>query len=400
MFFWNGEVDVDKAVDLALWGKNFSDCEDYENAIKFYDLALKINPNYKEAHCNKGVALATLGNYDDAIKCYEAALQIDPNCQIAHYCKGLALYKQGKHDAALKCYDKVLRIDPNDKETHHNIGIILAERRDYNAAIKSFNQALCIDPNDKETHMVKGMALADQENYDAAIKSFNAAIRIDQNFAVAYYGKGLALFNKMDYDGAIECYDKALKIDPYFELASSGKKRAERAVMMKQRNKKLLVSAKCNDINSVQKALSNNAVACEIDNSWAHHGWSALHWASYHGNSKMICLILEVSANQKFINQPTSLPFSRLYSLGLYVFNGLQTSLHLAAQGKHRQACSVLLEYSANTESRDYLGNTPRKFFPDLVNLSNSEEKEGEMPQTINEDNKDFYPSGCICTTM
>jgi tetratricopeptide (TPR) repeat protein len=41
--------------------------------------AIRLKPDYAEAHLNLGVALAKQQKYDEAIVHFEAALRIDPN---------------------------------------------------------------------------------------------------------------------------------------------------------------------------------------------------------------------------------------------------------------------------------------------------------------------------------
>ena len=51
----------------------------YQEAIEWYDKALKIDPNNILALNNKGLALSNLGKYQEAIEWYDKALKIDPN---------------------------------------------------------------------------------------------------------------------------------------------------------------------------------------------------------------------------------------------------------------------------------------------------------------------------------
>ncbi|MEQ8189956.1 MAG: tetratricopeptide repeat protein [Candidatus Eremiobacterota bacterium] len=86
----------------------------YEEAIKCYDKALEIDPDYAYAWFNKGNALNRLEKDEEAIKCYDKALEIDPNNANAWFCKGLALKDLKKYEEAIKCYDKVLELDPEN----------------------------------------------------------------------------------------------------------------------------------------------------------------------------------------------------------------------------------------------------------------------------------------------
>ena len=51
----------------------------------------ELDPNYKDAWNNKGIALDDQGHYDQAIICYDKAIELDPNYKDAWYNKGVAL---------------------------------------------------------------------------------------------------------------------------------------------------------------------------------------------------------------------------------------------------------------------------------------------------------------------
>ena len=59
-------------------GYNFGRLKKYEEAIKCYDKALKIDPYFSKAWNNKGHILDVIGRHDEAIRCYNKALEIEP----------------------------------------------------------------------------------------------------------------------------------------------------------------------------------------------------------------------------------------------------------------------------------------------------------------------------------
>ena len=72
----------------------------YDEAIKWYDKSLAINPNNDDTWNNKGNALDDLGKYNEAIKCYDKSLAINPDNYYCWYNKGMSLHKLGKDDEA------------------------------------------------------------------------------------------------------------------------------------------------------------------------------------------------------------------------------------------------------------------------------------------------------------
>ena len=82
----------------------------YDEAIKAYDKALKINPQYAEAWINKGIALANLKKYEEATKAYDKALKINPRYVIVWYNKGIALANLKKYEEAIKANNEAMKL--------------------------------------------------------------------------------------------------------------------------------------------------------------------------------------------------------------------------------------------------------------------------------------------------
>ncbi|MEM2979861.1 MAG: tetratricopeptide repeat protein [Thermoproteota archaeon] len=88
----------------------------HEIALKIFDRATQLKPNYVEAWYNKGLALHRLGRIEEALRCYDEAIRIKPNYAEAWSSKGAVLYSLGRIEEALRCYDEAIRIKPNYAE--------------------------------------------------------------------------------------------------------------------------------------------------------------------------------------------------------------------------------------------------------------------------------------------
>src|SRR5689334_17022400 len=117
-------VSVQNASALVDKGNAFFDLRNYAQAIQYYDKALAIDQNYKNALSGKGDAHYTLANdthgYNKAMQYYDKALSIDPSYKNAITGKGSALYSlatdtQG-YEKAMQYFDKALAIDPNYRD--------------------------------------------------------------------------------------------------------------------------------------------------------------------------------------------------------------------------------------------------------------------------------------------
>lgn len=70
--------------------------ESVDEAIKHYELAIKLNPKKPESYYNLGNALCVKAEYDSAIDAYSQAIDLDPKNAPAFYNLGNALYMLNK----------------------------------------------------------------------------------------------------------------------------------------------------------------------------------------------------------------------------------------------------------------------------------------------------------------
>ncbi|MGB7545713.1 MAG: tetratricopeptide repeat protein, partial [Methanothrix sp.] len=138
---------------LVLYGQG-----KYDEAIKAYGEAIKLDPNYKEAFYNKGLALAALDKRNEAIQAYDEAIKLDPNYKEAFYNKGLALAALHKRNEAIQAYDEAIKLDPNYKEAFYNKGLALDALDNCSEAIEAYDEAIKLDPNFEDAIVAKESA--------------------------------------------------------------------------------------------------------------------------------------------------------------------------------------------------------------------------------------------------
>ena len=209
----------------------------YDEAIKAYDGAIRMNPKNLEAWMNKGIVLDKQGKYDEAIVAYDEAIRLDPNDTFAWSNKASELQGQGKYDEAITAYDEVIRLNPNDALDWYEKGIALEEQSKYDEAIKAYDEAIRLDPNNYHAWMSKRDVYEDQGKHDEAIKAYDeaieacdGAIRMNPKNLEAWMNKGIVLDKQGKYDEAIVAYDEAIRLDPNYTFAWSGKGNALKAL--------------------------------------------------------------------------------------------------------------------------------------------------------------------------
>ena len=203
-------------------GKALHDKKDLEGAIRAYQAALRIDPNYAMAHSNLGLALNDKKDLEGAIRECRAAITIDPGSAMAHSNLGLALRDQKDLEGAIRECRAALQIDPNFAGAHNNLGLALHDKKDLEGAIREYQAAITIDPGSAMAHSNLGSALRAKKDLEGAIRECQVAITIDPNYAPAHNNLGNALLDQKDLEGAIREYQAAITIDPNDALPHVG----------------------------------------------------------------------------------------------------------------------------------------------------------------------------------
>lgn len=84
-------------------------------------------------HLEEGLIAYEQNQYEEALKHLEAALKIDPQNTEALFRRGIIFQKQGKTDEAIAAYREVVRIDPNHFKAHYNLGNLYSYEKSNNA---------------------------------------------------------------------------------------------------------------------------------------------------------------------------------------------------------------------------------------------------------------------------
>jgi Tfp pilus assembly protein PilF len=136
------EITVDNAVALNNLGNALLSQGDNDGAYKNYAEALRIHPNYANAHYNIARILTDRGELDEALSNYAAAIRSDPRLIKAYYNRGIILAQKGDDSAAIRNFSRALQLDPDFTEAHNNLGVVLIRQGKINEAASHFLKAV------------------------------------------------------------------------------------------------------------------------------------------------------------------------------------------------------------------------------------------------------------------
>jgi len=101
-----------------------------------------------------------LKRFDEAVKYYNKMLELEPSNVIARGLLGLALAGQGKADEAIEQFRIVLSKHPDDVEMYCNVGILLEQQGRTDEAIKEYRRAIEVNPAYDKARSLLDAALA------------------------------------------------------------------------------------------------------------------------------------------------------------------------------------------------------------------------------------------------
>src|SRR5919199_4866703 len=103
----------------ALWSKGSAIEQKQQNpidALKLYQRATALKPNFAEAWNNQGVALLKLDRPTEALAALEKATSLQPNFANAWSNRGAALWSLGRYEDAIVSLDKAHQLKPDDQD--------------------------------------------------------------------------------------------------------------------------------------------------------------------------------------------------------------------------------------------------------------------------------------------
>lgn len=186
----------------------------WKNSFTLWQHALESTTRNVHANVNIGFALMDRGEVSSAIAHYNEALRIDPNFADAHNALGVALLGQNKVNEASGHFEQALRIKPSFREAQSNMGIVLARQGRPGEAISYFTRALESRPGDEQLHENIGLAYAEMGHMGDAIAHFSEAIKIKPDFAEPHVQLGNIFLQRGEADRALAHYREAIRIKP------------------------------------------------------------------------------------------------------------------------------------------------------------------------------------------
>jgi tetratricopeptide (TPR) repeat protein len=180
-----------------------------DQAIKELQQAVKINPNYAEAHYELGVLYQEKEDHASAVQELQQAIRINPDYADAHFRLGILYQVLRGYDQALSEFEEVLRINPNFPRIHTAMGNVYYER-----GVRTWGTAIRLDWSYLLPDTLKEISYENKDELRKAIQSYINTTEFDTTNAAAY-----AKLSQAYYTLAQDEYQKAIAADPSDTIA-------------------------------------------------------------------------------------------------------------------------------------------------------------------------------------
>ncbi|MGD1900720.1 MAG: tetratricopeptide repeat protein [Geitlerinemataceae cyanobacterium] len=193
-----------------------------KTAMRYYDRALALVPDYAEVHRTLAEIYLEEKNYDAAIESIHHAIQAKPDDAAAYRLFGDALAGQGKVERAIGAYERSLGISKgNDAPTLGKLANLLSEQQQHARAIELFNRALSLDGKIAELHWNLGCAYERMGKTEETLTFWRQALNLDNGYGggESYYRIALKFNAAGKKQEAILGLQKAIELKPDYSMA-------------------------------------------------------------------------------------------------------------------------------------------------------------------------------------
>ena len=193
-----------------------------DEALAEYQKALWFRPTQVQTHIFMGIVLGKQKKYDEAMAHYTAALKLDPDSAVAQNNLARLYHTEGKLDEAIKHYQAALEIDPRLALAHNNLGILLIQKGRLTEGTVQLREAMQLNPTNAETQLNLALALNQQQQWPEAVELFSKIVGGNFPDPKAHCEFAVALAHLKKTRAAMSQYASALLIQPDFPEALDG----------------------------------------------------------------------------------------------------------------------------------------------------------------------------------
>lgn len=221
------EVKHDLAIPYYDRGTAYVGLGKKDEAMKDFEMAIKIDAKYGDAYCERGLLKHAAGQKDEGCIDLRTAADLGSvkakdqyenafcwNSSLNYAKEGLSKYRLKQYEAALTDFNLAVKLNPDSAVNFLNRGLCYYGLGKFDKALADFTKASEINPDKAIYAYHKGLAYYSQEKHQAAFDEFSKAIKLNPNYYDAYLYRGYACEGMGQTKSALYDYGQAIRIKP------------------------------------------------------------------------------------------------------------------------------------------------------------------------------------------
>ena len=149
----------------------------YDEAIRYYNKAIALDPASAMSYYERGVAYSSKEDFERAVEDLTRAIELDPDFILSYTERGFNRIRTGDYDGAISDYNWAIEHDDlNKARAYCDLGDVYRRTGDFDRALEKCNKAITLVPIFYYPYKIRGCIYYDQNEYGKAIEDFTKAI--------------------------------------------------------------------------------------------------------------------------------------------------------------------------------------------------------------------------------
>ncbi len=216
------ELDSQQPTVCFYVGKALAQKKNWIDAIKYFNTAIELDPDYVDAYFQKAIAFVAVGDqkskgfnpYDHARDNLIECIKRSPNNPRLLLELAEVHQLDGNRQDAITVVTQFLELVPGDAVALEKRANLFFETKNYNAALADCDTLVQTYPDDPSKKLLRASSLIAMKRYDDAIEQAKSVSANHPENLAARRILGNCHYQLKHYDEALESYAEALKIQP------------------------------------------------------------------------------------------------------------------------------------------------------------------------------------------
>lgn len=183
-------------------------------ALVFLERAAAVQGQSADVWNDLGLVWYDQKQFPKAVSCLNQAIRLSPDFAEAHYNLGNS-YRAAKNiGLARTSYLQALRLQPHFVEAWYNLGCLDQDHHDYRQAVRSFIRAIELRGSYPEALLNLGLCYSSLGNLIKSEECFNKAAFEKRDYVAAWLHLGVTRQQLKNHEGARSAFETALNLDP------------------------------------------------------------------------------------------------------------------------------------------------------------------------------------------